>query len=143
MAVDTKFKKGQSGNPAGRPKGIKDRRVALRQLLSPFAGDLIAKAVGLALDGDTQALRICLDRIIPHAKEDPIEMKLPKIEGPEDCSKAQAAILSAVAEGELLPSEGQAMSNLIEAQRKAYETTELAKRLAAIEDQLKKGAQTP
>lgn len=143
MAVDTKFKKGQSGNPSGRPKGIKDRRVALRQLLSPFAGDLIAKAVELAMAGDTQALRICMDRIIPHAKEDPIDMKLPKILGPEDCTKAQAAVLNAVAEGDLLPGEGQTLSGLIENQRRAYETTELAKRLDAIEEQLKEKEKTP
>lgn len=143
MAVDTKFKKGQSGNPSGRPKGIKDRRVVLRELLSPYAGDLIAKAVEMALMGDTQAIRICMDRIIPHAKEDPIEMKLPKISGPEDCTKAQAAVLNAVAEGDLLPGEGQALSGLIENQRRAYETTELTKRLAAIEEQLKEKGRAP
>ena len=131
-----KFKPGQSGNPAGRPKGIKDRRVALRELLIPYAGDLIGKAVELALMGDTQALRICLERIIPHAKEDPIGMVLPKIAGPEDCTTAQAAVLNAVAEGQLLPGEGQALSGLIEHQRRAYEPTDLAKRLAAIEPQL-------
>lgn len=131
-----KFKVGQSGNPSGRPKGIKDRRVALRELLSPFAGDLIGKAVELALMGDTQALRICLDRIIPHAKEDPIDMRLPKIATPADCTTAQAAVLDAVADGQLLPAGGQALSSLIENQRRAFETTELAQRLAVIEEQL-------
>lgn len=59
------FKKGQSGNPSGRPKGTKDKRTELRELLRPHAPVLVEKAVEMALDGDTTALKICLDRIIP------------------------------------------------------------------------------
>jgi hypothetical protein len=59
------FTKGQSGNPAGKPKGAKDKRTELRALLRPHAEDLVAKAVELAKAGDTTALRICIDRLIP------------------------------------------------------------------------------
>jgi hypothetical protein len=60
-----KFQNGCSGNPAGRPKGSRDRRTALRELLAPHAGHLISKAVELANSGDTPALRLCLERILP------------------------------------------------------------------------------
>jgi len=130
------FKPGKSGNPKGRPKGIADRRVALRQLFQPYAGELIGKAMELALAGDTQAIKICIDRIVPPVKEEPIAVTLPKIDSPEDCTKAQAAVLNAVAAGEMLPGEGQTLSSLIDAQRRAYETTELTKRLEALEAQL-------
>lgn len=59
------FQKGQSGNPEGRPKGTKDKRTELRELLQPHAPALVEKAVELALQGDTTALKMCLDRIIP------------------------------------------------------------------------------
>jgi Family of unknown function (DUF5681) len=59
------FRKGQSGNPAGRPKGIQDKRVNLRKLLEPHAEALVEKAVALALEGDTTALRLCLERLVP------------------------------------------------------------------------------
>lgn len=59
------FKKGQSGNPQGRPAGTGDKRRELRALLEPHAPALIEKAVELALAGDITALRLCLDRIIP------------------------------------------------------------------------------
>lgn len=59
------FEKGQSGNPSGRPKGAKDKRTELRELLQPHAPALVEKAVQLALMGDTTALKMCLDRIIP------------------------------------------------------------------------------
>ena len=127
------FKPGQSGNPKGRPKGVQDRRVALRELLNPHAGDLIGKAVELALSGDTAALRICIDRLVPPVKEEAIQVRLPTIASPEDCTHAQATILNAVAKGELLPGEGKVMSELIDAQRRAYETNDLAKRVIALE----------
>jgi hypothetical protein len=131
-----KFKAGASGNPTGRPKGIKDRRVAMRELLQPHAEKLVKKVVDLALAGDVQALRICIDRIIPPVREDRLSISLPAIADSAGCSAAQAKIMAAVADGELLPSEGEALSGLVEHQRRALDTTEFAKRLEAIESKL-------
>jgi len=127
------FKPGQSGNPTGRPKGIKDRRVALREKLLPHADQLIDMLTTFAKSGDMTAMKIVMDRIIPPLREEPIHVSIPKIDSAEDCVKAQAAVVNAVAAGEILPSDGQAMSGLIEAQRRAFETHELAKRMEAIE----------
>jgi hypothetical protein len=134
-----KFKPGQSGNPGGRQKGSRDRRSAFRELIADSAEDLIKKVVEMAKAGDMTALRICVDRILPPVKEVPLRCKLPPITKPQDCTEAQAAVLAAVAVGEMLPSEGQALSGLIEHQRRAYETTEIASRLAAIEEKLNGG----
>lgn len=130
-----KYQAGKSGNPNGRPKGAKDKRVALREMLHPHAQNLLDTAVRLALGGDTAALRICMDRLVAPVREEAIRVTVPKIAGPDDCTKAQANVLSAVAAGEMLPSEGQCLSALIEALRKSYETSELSKRLAAVEEQ--------
>jgi hypothetical protein len=62
------YQKGQSGNPAGRPPGIKDRRVELRELFQPKAKDLVAKAIEMALAGDTACLRLCIERVVPAMK---------------------------------------------------------------------------
>lgn len=69
--------------------------------------------------------------------EKAIRFQLPKIGTPDDCTKAQAAVLNAVAAGEMLPGEGKVLSDLIDAQRRAYETSDIAKRIAAIEDAMK------
>lgn len=61
---------------------------------------------------------------------------LPAITSTETCVDAQAAVLGAVARGELPPAQGQVLSALIDAQRKAFETGELAKRLEALERQI-------
>ena len=44
------WEKGESGNPAGRPAGIKDKRTAMRELLLPHAEELVAKVVEMAKD---------------------------------------------------------------------------------------------
>ena len=128
-----KFQKGQSGNPAGKPKGAKDRRTEMRALLQPHADKLIQTAVNLALAGDVQALRICIDRIIPPVREDRLQVALPEIADAAGCTEAQAVIMKAVASGELLPSQGEALAELVENRRRAIETTEIMKRLEALE----------
>ena len=61
------WKPGQSGNPAGRKPGT-SKVAKLRVLLEPHADALVNKAVELALAGDPQALRLCLERLIPALK---------------------------------------------------------------------------
>lgn len=138
-----KFQQGKSGNPNGRPKGVKDRRVALREKLLPHADQLIEMVTTFAKAGDMQAMKIVMDRIMPPLKEEPIQVTIPKIGSAEDCVKAQAAVVNAVAAGDMLPSEGQVMANLIDAQRRAYETNELANRLEAIEEAIGKRGGNP
>lgn len=59
------------------------------------------------------------------------------IETAQDCARAQALIVNAVSAGTLLPSEGHALAGLVELQRRSLETNDIAKRLAAIEEQFK------
>ncbi|MEI6548613.1 MAG: DUF5681 domain-containing protein, partial [Burkholderiales bacterium] len=130
-----KFQPGQSGNPSGKAKGLKDKRTALRAMLQPHAQNLMDTAVRLALGGDTTALRICMDRLVAPIREEHIKVTIPKINSPDDCTTAQANVLNAVAAGEMLPSEGQVLAGLIDGLRRAFETSELSKRVAVIEEQ--------
>src|SRR5262245_32453550 len=97
----SRYRKGESGNPAGRPKGTGDRRTALRELLEPHAQQLIAKAVNLALEGDTTALRICLDRLIPTMKANDASVELGALPG--SLSEQGEAVLRAAAGGDITP----------------------------------------
>ena len=67
--VKTRGRPFATGNP-GRPKGARHRvTVAAEALLDGEAEALTRKAIELALAGDTIALRLCLDRIIPPRRE--------------------------------------------------------------------------
>lgn len=126
------FKKGVSGNPAGRKRGTPDKRTALRELLQPHAADLTKKAVELALAGDTTALRICIDRCIPvmKAKDEPV--LVPGLAG--TLAEQGQAVLSAMAAGTVTPDQASAVMQVIAAQARIIEVDELEKRLAALED---------
>lgn len=131
-----KFQAGTSGNPKGRAAGSKDRRTALRELLQPHAKSLIEKCVALAKAGDPTALRICMDRLVAPMRDEPVRFTLPTITRAEDCIPAQAAVLAAVAIGELTITQAAALSGLIEGLRKSHEVAllqDVAKRLEALE----------
>lgn len=128
------FKPGQSGNPAGKPKGARHKTtLAVDALLDGDAENLTRKAIEMALGGDTVALRLCLDRLAPVRKDRPVTFALPTIETTADLPKASAALLEAVASGELTPSEAAELGKLVEAHVRAIEVTDLAARLEALE----------
>jgi hypothetical protein len=125
------FQPGQSGNPDGRPRGIKDSRTALRELLTPHATDLVAKCVELALSGDTTALRLCLDRLIPPAKAKDDLIRLPLADG-SLADKGQI-VLSALGDGQLAPDVAMAILQAVGSQARIVEVNDLEQRIAALE----------
>lgn len=130
------FEEGRSGNPAGRPKGTRNATTrALEALLDGEGEILTRKLIELAQDGDTVALRMCLDRLIPPRKDRPISLDLPPIETTDDLPKATGAIVAAVAAGELTPAEAAEISKTLDVHVRAIEATDLHRRLAALEAQ--------
>jgi len=133
------FKPGHSGNPGGRPKGARNRAtVAAERLLDGEADALTRKAIDLAKQGDTTALRLCLERIVPPRKDRPVPFDMPRIETVADSVKAAAAIASAVADGELTPMEAAELSKVVDGYTRAVETADLATRLMRLEQAQKK-----
>jgi len=115
------------------------RRSQWEKLLEGEAEDLGRKAVELAKSGDTVALRLCLERIAPVRKGRRITLSLPSMSTSADVTTALAAIIAQIAEGEITPDEAAVAASVIETKRKALETEELDRRVAAIEQQLSKG----
>jgi hypothetical protein len=133
----SKFKTGQSGNPRGRPKGALNKAtLATQALLDGEAEALTRKVVELAKDGNPVALRLCLERLLPPRKDRPINFALPKVEEAADLPKALLAILEAVAQGEITPGEGQALTAMLATMlgtyEKGLETAEWEGRLKAF-----------
>jgi hypothetical protein len=88
------FQKGQSGNPAGKPKGARHRTTLLAERLMQDDAEKIVNAVlTAARNGDMMAAKIILDRIAPVRRSSSFD--LPRIECREDKPAARAAILDA------------------------------------------------
>src|SRR5882724_9874948 len=90
------FQKGRSGNPAGRQRGCRNRStLAAEILLEGEAEALTRRAIELALEGDTTALKLCLERFVPQRKSRAVNFDLPPIERVEDLGAAIGAVLQA------------------------------------------------
>ena len=128
------FLPGTVPNPNGRPKGSlgHSTRVAMA-LLDGEAEGLARKVVALALAGDSTALRICIERLIPVARERSVEVELPALKSATDLPAAVSRILGAVAEGEITPTEGERLAGLLGAWRESLEFADLEARIVALE----------
>src|SRR5438552_17488308 len=94
------FVKGQSGNPAGRQKGCRNKATRLAELyLDGEAEGLLRKSVELAYAGSALHMKLVLDRTVPPRRERPTPFRLPPIERPADLAPAMDAVLAAASRG--------------------------------------------
>jgi hypothetical protein len=129
-----RFKKGQSGNPNGKPRGCRNASTILfDDLLRDNAKELIEKAIEMAKGGDGPALRLCIDRLAPPRKDRPVWFELPKMNESRDAVKASAAIVEAVASGDLTPSEAAELSKVVDGYARSLQTVEFEQRLSILE----------
>ena len=132
-AANTRGRPFAEANP-GKPKGARHKTtLAIESLLEGEHEALTRKAIDMALGGDTTALRLCLERLVPARKDAPIAVDLPPVKSPADTVAASAALLGAVAAGEVTPDEAGRVMTLLTAHRTIIETGELAERIAALE----------
>jgi hypothetical protein len=130
-----RFRPGQSGNPAGKPKGTRHKvTLAVEALLEGQHQTLTQKAIGLALAGDGPALRLCLNRIAPARKDAPVTFDLPPIRSAKDAAGASAALLGAVAAGEVTPDEAGRVVAMLSVHKALVKAGELEARIEALEN---------
>ncbi len=129
------FEPGKSGNPKGRPKGSRNQATVLaEQLLEGEVEAIVRKLVNTALEGDTTALRMCLERLIAPKRERRVDFELPvKIESAADAASASAAVLAECAAGNLSPGEASEIMALISSHVRVLEVGDVEARLAALE----------
>src|SRR5437588_8631841 len=110
---------GQSGNPAGRPIGSRNKRsLALEALVEAEGEDFIQKLFSRARAGDAMAIRLLTERLLPPRRERPVPIDLPRIETAEDARVAAAQITDAVAAGAVSPREAMALLRVLEGVRR-------------------------
>ena len=132
-AAKTRGRPFERGN-CGRPKGSRNKAtLAAEAILDGEAEALTRKAIELALNGDLQSLRVCLDRLLPPRRERPVSFSRPPRTPGADASKATAALVSAVAHGDLSPGEAASLVQMVEAYTRVLFVSELEQRLTKLE----------
>ena len=88
----------------GRPKGSRHRTTVLcEKLMQDDAKEIVRSVITAARGGDMMAAKIVLDRIAPVRKGRPIHFELPEARTADDVAAALAAVVTAMANGELTP----------------------------------------
>lgn len=111
-----RFAPGRSGNPAGRPKGSRNKTTLLAEAM---LAERLVKA-GRVLDAGLAerqpwATRLVFNAFVPRPRAAGPEIDMPEIDGPADVAPASAAVLAAATSGLLTPTEAQAMHKVVEA----------------------------
>ena len=126
------FTKGASGNPAGRPKGIKDKRHRYAESIDSMIPQVLDCVYQKALAGDMTAARMLLDRTLPNKRP---EQERVEISHTGNIPSDAQSVLRSVLDGEVSPGVGASLLNSMTSVLKAIEVEDLAKRIEALEGQ--------
>src|SRR5689334_7441164 len=85
--------------------------------------------------GDLKAAEHLLARIWPPRRGRNVRIELAPIQSAAGVSEAMAAVLDAMAAGDITPDEAATIAAILEVRRKAIETQELAERITRLEQQ--------
>lgn len=125
------WQKGMSGNPKGRPSGA-SKVAAIRAHLAEYMPELVEQLIEKAKGGDMGAARLLLERVLPPVKatEQTVTLDLPA----GSMTERANAILQAIADGVIPPTQGSQLIGAVGAVAKVVEVDELAKRIEALEN---------
>ena len=126
-----KFKKGQSGNPKGRPKGLVDRRSRYLAIIEQHMPDVVNRVVSAALGGDITACKILLDRILPSIRSTAPAISLPR--SGESATTQSGAVIEAMLNGSLAPDQAAIAVSVLVDHARLCEHIDLEARLEALE----------
>ena len=122
--------KGLSGNPAGRPKGIKDKRHRFNEAIESMIPAVLESVFQKAVAGDMTAAKMLLDRSLPTKRP---EQERVQISIKENTALNARDVLQGVFAGEVSPDVGASLLTAITGVLKAIEVEDLAKRIEALE----------
>ena len=128
------YQKGESGNPAGRPRGSHTASKIREQIDSALPG-ILPTIIESARNGDMTAAKLLLDRVCPTLKPQALPINLPT----DGTLVTQGnTVIQAALSGQVPPDIGAQLITALSHQGKLIELQELTERLARLEKLLEK-----
>ena len=122
-----RFKKGESGNPAGRPPGSSNKNL---QILRDAAEEILPVVIEKAKNGDADAQRLILDRGLPRLK--PVTMPEPMALPGGNFAEQVKSLMALIATGNISPSTAAEIAGVISTGARVEEIDQLRDELAAL-----------
>jgi len=124
----------RKGRAATRPGGSRNKAtIRMQEMLDEQAEKLVKKALELAMEGSVGALRLCVERILPARKSEPLLCTMPRIAKAGDAVDAVASIASAATAGEVSADQAAKLAKVISVYLDSLEAYEFDERLAKLE----------
>jgi hypothetical protein len=124
------FLPGQSGNPAGRPRGSRNKKtLMLEALLDEESETLMRRVIGLAKMGDDVAMRLVFARMLPPRRDRPVPLALPRIESEADARRASGDVMEALAAGEVTPQEAEQVLRVVAGAAMVMQSSDMGERI--------------
>ena len=131
------------GNPGGPGNPYASRaselyRAAMDAITPEHVRALIRKAIKMGLEGDVQAMKFAMDRVIGRPKEASpdaaaIAIALPVMKTAENCNEAIGLVIDAMCGGELDQAAAQVLISAVQTRMKSLELVDFERRLAEME----------
>ena len=124
------------GNTAsrGRPPGSRNKNTLWSQeLIGEYREAVLRKCLAMALQGDSTAMRLCVERILPISKESRVQLKMAKVSTMAEVAAALDRVLQAVGRGAITPEQGQRLADLLHGRGRIIEGEEIEARLRVLE----------
>jgi Family of unknown function (DUF5681) len=128
------FQPGQSGNPAGRALGSRNKKtLAVEAALFEHAQELVDDLVARAKNGEPAAMRLALERILPVGRGRPLPIELPPVRTAEDAHAAAGVIMDALKHGAISAAEAVDLLRVVEGLTRLTGAIEFIKKVARRE----------
>jgi hypothetical protein len=125
------FPKGNSG----RKRGSKNKSTLLAASFSAEQStEILGKAIEMAKAGNVTMIKFLLERALP--KERVIPVDLPQLDSAYDSIEAMSAIVEALTEGRITPSEAADLTQVVATYLRSIETTEAVGLLDSVSRKL-------
>ena len=127
--AESKFKKGVSGNPNGRPPN-KTATILLRKAIVEAMPEIIQGLIDAAKLGDISAATVLLNRCVPVLKAEAQAINLP-VKG--TITEQGDEIIKSIVTGKIPPDTGSQLITALANQAKIVEIDDLTRRIEALE----------
>jgi hypothetical protein len=133
------FQKGVSGNPAGKPRGARNKLTVFAEKLTESDVTAIVKVVNdAALAGDLTAAGMVLARVWPVPKGRRVTFDWPHGLDVAGIGVAFDAILTGIGAGNITVDEGNQIAGILERKAAIMETHDLQKEIAELREMIAK-----